>query len=266
MLTIRHLLAATALGLAASVAPAEPAIAVVELFTSEGCSSCPPAEELAARVNADAARAADTIVVAWHVDYWDYLGWKDRLASPENTHRQRVVCRELGSDRIYTPQSVVNGRTHFVGSDATRTRTAIDAVHAQPAALRIQATAAPAADDPRAFDVAWTATADGGAALPEGARVEMIVVEDGLVSNVTGGENAGRTLHHDGVARATATQALGTDGVGRAQVRLPDDAVVERSRVVVIARAANSMAVIGAAKAKGVGEQAAPTPATTPDG
>jgi hypothetical protein len=81
---------------------------VVELFTSQGCNSCPPADA----VLADLAEQGDVVALGYHVDYWDYLGWKDTLGSPENTERQKLYGKAFGKREVYTPQAVINGRVH----------------------------------------------------------------------------------------------------------------------------------------------------------
>ncbi|MHA1189152.1 MAG: DUF1223 domain-containing protein, partial [Alphaproteobacteria bacterium] len=86
--------------------------AVVELFTSQGCSSCPPADKYVG----DLVDREDVIALSLPVDYWDYLGWKDTLARPENTRRQYEYANARGDNRVYTPQIIVNGGEHFVGS------------------------------------------------------------------------------------------------------------------------------------------------------
>jgi hypothetical protein len=105
---------------ARAATPAMPV--VVELFTSQGCSSCPPADafmgELVGRSN--------VIGLSLNVDYWDYIGWRDTLASPANTKRQRDYARKRGDHRIYTPQMVINGRSHAVGSDRATVLRLID--------------------------------------------------------------------------------------------------------------------------------------------
>ncbi|MBX3529327.1 MAG: DUF1223 domain-containing protein [Rhizobiaceae bacterium] len=87
-------------------------LGVVELFTSQGCSSCPPADEALV----DLAARGDVIALSFHVDYWDYLGWRDTLASPANTQRQQGYSRAFGAQSVYTPQAVINGRTHTSGA------------------------------------------------------------------------------------------------------------------------------------------------------
>ena len=86
---------------------------VVELFTSQGCSSCPPADAILEEL----AKKGDVIALAYHVDYWDYLGWQDTLASPDNTARQYEYAKSFGDRSVYTPQAVINGRTHVPGSN-----------------------------------------------------------------------------------------------------------------------------------------------------
>src|SRR5271167_2001384 len=105
-----------------AVARAEPR-AVVELFTSQGCSSCPPADKLLGEFAADPSLVA----VSVPIDYWDYLGWKDTLASPGHTARQRAYAHVRGDRQVYTPQIVVNGSVHVLGSD----RAAVDKAIAQ---------------------------------------------------------------------------------------------------------------------------------------
>jgi hypothetical protein len=102
----------------AALANNDAPLGVVELFTSQGCSSCPPADELFA----DFAARKDLVALAYHVDYWDYLGWKDTLSSKKNTERQYGYMRAFGTRSVYTPQAVINGRTHVNGAS----RTAVD--------------------------------------------------------------------------------------------------------------------------------------------
>ena len=100
-----------------------PARAVIELFTSQGCSSCPPADV----VLQDYAKDPGVIALSFPVDYWDYLGWKDTLASPRNSERQRAYAKVRGDGAIYTPQAVVNGVTHVNGALKADIASAIDA-------------------------------------------------------------------------------------------------------------------------------------------
>lgn len=199
---------------AASVPAPAPAPAatpvLVELFTSEGCSSCPPADRLLARLAAEQSVPGALVVpLSLHVDYWNRLGWEDPFSSRTFTERQGTYAARFGSSgRVYTPQMVVDGRTEFVGSDERAARRAIEA----------------AAKEPRAFVRAASAGAGSvrvtvAGAVP-GADVVLAVVEDGLSSDVTRGENAGKKLPHAAVARALA--AVGqVDPRGRFDAEVP---------------------------------------------
>jgi hypothetical protein len=102
---------------------AEPVRGVVELFTSQGCSSCPPAD----RYLAELAKDPSLVVLSWPVDYWDYIGWKDTFASPTFTARQKAYAAARGDDQVYTPQAVIDGVTHAVGNDRDVVQDAIAA-------------------------------------------------------------------------------------------------------------------------------------------
>lgn len=124
-------LGAVILGLAAMATPAlaDPRPVVVELFTSQGCSSCPPADALLGEL----ARRADVVALGFHISYWDSLGWKDPLSSPSSTARQKAYARRFTDGRVYTPQMVVDGTDEMVGSDRAAV---LDAVReAKPAAI-----------------------------------------------------------------------------------------------------------------------------------
>ncbi len=116
------------LGLATAVHAEDRPRAVVELFTSQWCNSCPPADELFGEL----AGRDDLVALAYHVDYWDYLGWKDAFASPENTHRQQAYAEVFGGS-VYTPQIVIDGSQHVVGSERANVETAVAAMLQQEA-------------------------------------------------------------------------------------------------------------------------------------
>jgi len=163
---------------------------VVELFTSEGCSSCPPADELLGRLRQSAnANAAEVIPLGFHVDYWDSAAWHDRFDSAAYSRRQADYARKFHIDGPYTPQMVVNGETEFVGSLAGQARQAI---------VR-------AAQEAPAADVRLYLAKDGVLSVTiansRPAEVMLAITEDNLVTNVAGGENGGRTLHHAAVVR-----------------------------------------------------------------
>ena len=194
-------IAASALLSGAATAPAperssERVPVVVELFTSEGCSSCPPADDLLAALAKDQPiDGAQVIPLGMHVTYWDDLGWKDPASLKDATARQQKYGAIWGTDRIYTPQAVVDGRDELVASDAGGLKRAIAKASKQPhARVDIAATADGAAISGH---VSMTDLAEA----KEPLDVRVLITENGLTSFVKRGENGGRTLHHDAVVR-----------------------------------------------------------------
>jgi hypothetical protein len=202
--------------------------AVLELFTSEGCSSCPPADALLAALGA----RNDVIALAFHVDYWDDLGWKDPFGSPRWSARQAGYAAALDSG-TYTPQLVVNGRTHVVGSDRLRAEALIQAAHAGTARdVSVEARRAGAA-----VQVTWDV-----AALAADERVLVVLTEDGLSSTVTRGENRGRTLAEPHVVRELVEVAG-----ARGTTEIHADPGWGRLRAVVLVQRKGTLAIDGAA-------------------
>jgi hypothetical protein len=176
---------------------------VLELFTSEGCSSCPPADRLLEEL-AGTALAGDIEIVplSLHVDYWNHLGWRDPYSQALFSRRQESYAAVLPAGRVYTPQLVVDGEVHLVGSDRREALAAIAA-----AARRAEAVVElePASDSQsRGGSVAWRVSIDAAALEPRPASMELFVAvtEDGLESSVSRGENAGRRLGHIAVTRS----------------------------------------------------------------
>ncbi len=181
------MLAAAVISCASTIAAkAEPVHRVIELFTSQGCNSCPPADRLAAEL----ARVPGTVVISLPVDYWDYLGWKDSLASPSFTARQKAYSKARGDMQVYTPQAVVDGVAHAVGSE----RDAIDAAAAAAAAPDVAISETLAGDKLR-IEVA----AAPGAG--KGAKVWLVPILSSANVAIGRGENAGATVTYTNVAR-----------------------------------------------------------------
>lgn len=165
--------------------------AVVELFTSEGCSSCPPADDLVATL--PKSYPAGVYVLSFHVDYWDRLGWKDAFSRADYTLRQKQYTEALNLKSIYTPQVVVNGKTQMVGSDASRLQETIQDELAHTSNPPLEATAHSA--DGKTVTVDFTRT-DKGRSNLEAALVQLQASTD-----VKDGENAGKQLHHANIVR-----------------------------------------------------------------
>ncbi|MEZ4398752.1 MAG: DUF1223 domain-containing protein [Kofleriaceae bacterium] len=168
----------------ATGAPPAAGAVVVELFTSQGCSSCPPADQLLTEL----AARPDVIALAFHVDYWNDLGWDDPWSAPAWTARQHAYARTLPGQRVYTPELVVNGAQDVVGSSR---RKVLDLLAAAP---RVPALAATARFSGAAVVV--------DAAVPAGAAGLVALVEDGLDTAIAAGENRGLQLRNDRVVRA----------------------------------------------------------------
>jgi hypothetical protein len=216
------LLSGVALTVAQGPARAEPATGpapiLLELFTSQGCSSCPPADALLRRLAAD----PDVIAIALHVDYWDYLGWRDPFAAPRNSARQRAYARHAGEKMVYTPQLVINGTAFVPGADETAIR------HALAAARDAQGGARIALARQTGGQLQVTVL-PGDRAIP--ATIHVVEVLPAARMTVTRGENAGRTLDHRNVV--TDWRAVGIwDGHDPWSARVP--AAVDRDIVVLV--------------------------------
>jgi hypothetical protein len=176
---------------------------LVELFTSEGCSSCPPADALLAQLNArQPVGGAQAIILEEHVDYWNDLGWRDPFASSAATQRQQDYAKVLPAE-VYTPQIIVDGRTEILGSDERAAQRAIAKALGTPKSeLELSWVEANAAGNPKLLRVrAGKLSGAENAASGQNAEVFMAITENRLHSDVRRGENAGRGLEHDGVVR-----------------------------------------------------------------
>ena len=220
---------------------------VVELFTSEGCSSCPPADELLGRLpKAFAAKNIQVIPLGFHVDYWNSLGWKDRFSSAEFTHRQEQYERNLKVDGAYTPQMVVNGESEFVGSISGEAQRSISHAAVQPelAAIKVSKSG----PDQLAVEISAAGTVSG--------NVMLAITEDNLATHVGSGENSGHTLHHTAVVRELRRLGRLKDGAFKADAHLQPEADWKRAdlRAVVFVQAENGGKILGAASVSLAGQ------------
>lgn len=205
----------------AAAAQAQPVL--VELFTSQSCSSCPPADVLLGEL----AGRPDVLALSYHVTYWNRLGWRDRFSLPEATERQRRYAATLGHNQIYTPQTVIQGRRDAVGSDRAAVAAAIRAATPGPISLTLR-------------DAAPTISVAAGAG--EGTGTFWLVGFDRQhVTPVASGENRGRTLTHRHVVRS-----LSTLGEWRGQAMGLTSARPAGERVAVLLQA-SSGAILGLA-------------------
>ncbi|MGW5560743.1 DUF1223 domain-containing protein [Micromonospora sp. NPDC003944] len=213
--------------------------AVVEMFTSQGCNSCPPAEELLSEIERDAReRGQNVFALGFHVDYWDDLGWPDQFADAAYTARQETYARALGTRGLYTPQMVVNGTVEFVGSDRRRAAGAIMSAMASTATTPLALSIADLADDRVMVDYRTEQP-------PPGSVVHVAVVERDLTSEIARGENAGRTLRQDNVVRAFRSVALAAER-GQVELATPPGLDPGRASVVGYVQENGDRAIVGA--------------------
>jgi len=176
--------------------PVKPALrpfAVLELFTSQGCSSCPPADKLLGKIIEDAKKNNKPVyAMGYHVDYWNKYGWKDPYSSMKYSLRQRNYVSVLRETQAYTPQLVVNGETSFVGSDEKLAYAALEKALKTPAAVELQIEYMGSGNDTMTISYSSTGT-------NKNYYLKVAMVEKNAVNAVSKGENSGKTLQHHNV-------------------------------------------------------------------
>lgn len=228
--------------------PAAPVI--VELFTSEGCSSCPPADALLARLEkTQPVAGARIIALEEHVDYWNQLGWKDPFSSAQFHARQNDYAVAAHVENVYTPQMVVNGQVGFDGGDANRAYQEIGRA-AQSQVAAVELTTSPNAKDAEMVDLSVRVTNSKTAKLRD-AKLYLAVTETELTTHIGAGENAGRTLRHSAVVRSFGVIGkMDPKGVNQGQVvstlRLPREWRRENLRAVVFVQEKDTYRITGA--------------------
>src|SRR5437868_4621512 len=228
---------------------------VVELFTSEGCSSCPPADELLAQLNDEQPVAgAEVIALAQHVDYWNQLGWADPFSAHEFSERQGEYAAHFGGEGVYTPQMVVDGGAEFPGGNGGKAFDAIARAAREPKAEVSLARAGAQADAGDALRLSVRVARLPKLADGDTADVLLAVTESGLSSDVERGENAGRRLTHAGVVRRLTK--IGDLSAGAAPFAVEPLVTLEKGwrrenlRAVVLLQEHTSRRVVGAAAFK----------------
>jgi hypothetical protein len=219
---------------------------LVELFTSEGCSSCPPADALLAKLDhGQPIDGAEIIVLGEHVDYWDNQGWHDRFSSHQYTDRQSQYCGRLRVDGPFTPQMIVDGTDQFVGNDAGH---ALRAVQHAAQNSKVKLTLSQPVVDGRKVSVSVSAPAAATTAQTKG-DLYAALVDPTDSTEVRSGENGGHRLQHVGVVRSLqrvgSLKDLGAKPVAF-NLTAPGDAKPSGMRVVVFAQQSGQGAVVGA--------------------
>lgn len=235
---------------------------IVELFTSEGCSSCPPADDVLARMEkTQPIPGVEIIALGQHVDYWNYLGWSDPFSAPAFSERQGNYARAFARDGVYTPQMIVDGRAEFPGGNQSKAREAIASANRNPKAVVSLEFAAEKQGARGESATQLKVRIEKLPAVSAGNTVEVLLAltESNLSTSVTRGENGGRTLSHAPVVRqlsvigtANAEAAVAYEGQ---QVLLLSRAWKRRNvRAVVFAQESATRRVLGAASIKLGGE------------
>jgi hypothetical protein len=219
---------------------ADKGFAVIELFTSEGCSSCPPADAVVAKIEKESA-GKPIYILAFHVDYWNRLGWKDGFSSAAYSQRQNQYARWLNLSSVYTPQIVVNGRTEFVGSEEGTLRNAIKTNLAKNAATQIELN-----------DITINQNKAQLRYQAQGKTVNSIlllaIVQKSAITKVQRGENEGRTLSHVQIVRGIESISLKNDK-GSASIELPKGFDAHGAEIIAFVQNTADGEITGATKA-----------------
>lgn len=214
--------------------------ALLELYTSEGCSSCPPADELLGRIQNE-YRDKNVYVLAYHVDYWDKQGWKDIFSNADFTKRQYDYAQFMGKEPIYTPQVIINGKTDYIGSQETSLRNGIKSALSKPALASLSLEAS---QNENSLSVNYNVEATS-----KNSRLLLAVVQKEAKSNVKRGENAHRVLSHYQIVRNLQSVDLNKAKKGTASIHLPKNYNAQDFEIIGFVQDMNSGAILGVKKA-----------------
>ena len=227
------------------------AFAVIELFTSEGCSSCPAADHYLSTLMDDAKKQNQPLyLLSFHVDYWNRLGWTDPFSRPEYSERQKRYADILGA-RVYTPQMIVNGMNEGVGSDTKQIKTFIQSAlkntadHSYPMQLSVAVAPQPGLS---VCNIGVTYQILAPSADLKKTEIHFALVEKGLSVSVARGENQGRRLRHDNVVRAFQTRALDSTGAGTFVFSIPEAVILQASSLIAYVQDSKSLAILAVQK------------------
>ncbi|MFB3387601.1 DUF1223 domain-containing protein [Flavobacterium sp. LAR06] len=213
--------------------------ALLELYTSEGCSSCPPADELMGRIQNE-YKDSNVYVLAYHVDYWDRQGWKDVFSNADYTQRQYDYARFLGKDPIYTPQLIVNGKADYIGSQETMVRNGIKVALSKPIATDLSLGASQTNDNLNVnYNIEGTF---------KNSSLLIAIVQKSAKSNVKRGENANRILSHYQIVHHLHSVTL-KDKKGTVSIHLPKSFNENDFEVIGFVQDKNNGNITGATKA-----------------
>ncbi|SHH64079.1 hypothetical protein SAMN05443663_10985 [Flavobacterium defluvii] len=210
--------------------------ALLELYTSEGCSSCPPADELLGKIQNE-LKDKNVYVLSYHVDYWDKQGWKDIFSNADFTKRQYDYAKYMEKDPIYTPQVIINGKIDYVGSQETSLRNGIKSALSKPvsASLNLET-------NQNANSLALNYSVEG---TSKNSRLLIAVVQKEAKSNVKRGENAHRVLSHYQIVRNLQSVDLNKAKKGTTSVHLPKNYNAQDFEIIGFIQDMNSGAILG---------------------
>jgi len=221
------------------LASIDPGFAVVELFTSEGCSSCPAADELVAKIQRE-TNEKPVYILAFHVDYWNRLGWKDIFSEPAYSNRQNQYSSWLNAT-VYTPQVIINGQQEFVGSDESTLRSSINAAlhKTNPVGLKINSIK----ENDRIVSVHYQIDRN-----ISNSFLVLALIEKTASSRVLRGENQGRTLSHVQIVRNFQTIPLNGQIEGMSEIEIPSGLDNQRLEIIAFLQSRENGEITGATK------------------
>lgn len=208
--------------------------AVIELFTSEGCSSCPAADELVSKVLSEGKQ--NVYILSFHVDYWNRLGWKDNFSQAAFSARQQQYSRYLSLDGVYTPQIVVNGTDQFTGSNETHLRSSLSKMD-QQSNLTVEALKT----NDASIHVSYKIPANHGSLL------NIALIQPEATTSVKRGENGGRKLHHVNIVRELKTIETAS-AAGSVDIEIPTELRTIPFKVIAYTQQKNTFQITGAAE------------------
>ncbi len=215
--------------------------AVIELFTSEGCSSCPPADELVAKIQKE-TNGQPVYILAFHVDYWNHLGWKDVFSNADYSKRQRQYASWLNLQSVYTPQIVVNGKMEFVGSEEGTLRNAIKSSLQKTPSVQLTI------NDVKITQGQVNMQYHTAGAVGKNTALVLSIVQKSAQSKVQSGENAGHTLSHVQIVRKLQSMPLNSNNNGTANILLPPNQNIHNLVLVAFLQKQSNGEIISAAK------------------
>lgn len=213
--------------------------AVLELFTSEGCSSCPPADDLMGKIQKE-YKDKPVYVLSYHVDYWDDLGWKDLFSNADYTKRQYEYAKWLKKEPIYTPQLIINGKADYIGSQETLIRGGTTKMLSKPAKVNLAISTQQGKS--------WVVVNYKVSGNSKSTRLVVALVQKSVKSKVQRGENEGKLLSHYQIVRNLIFQKIAVNEKGSLNVYFPKNFDSRNGEIIGFIQENNSGAILGAAK------------------